>query len=703
MSSVHIWRLARSYLDRIQESPTLDLVRDCLRFVAGYFEVISASSAHIYHSALVLAPQESIVRQIYESHSRPFTRVIRGAPTSWDPNNAAASRPSQIQQAVWSPCSRFVAIAWGDIPTIDVLDSVTLQRLQSFRPLPSVSMWAGVLIFSPDGRILTYHGIPWEDHELCVSSWDLQTGGLVSTIGFQGPVPGYHRCWVVPSIAHSTSEGIVGVFHLASEVPGDTDTINIFICDVTSGTYTRSLSVGNGIPLSRIILAYEHIWTYGESFRFATADAATVTIWEVGFTLDATCMEVETLRTPVGFVDDDAVQSARRTFPDPLLTHAPGDMILLACSNRERILVWDVRNSKCLLDCEDARPSRWTNMSFSSDGRFFVYTARPATTYIWKVSPTGYVLHGILPFSGGLHNPLLSPNGESIVTLVGLTIRLWRTREITTPPSGSLTGGPQNNKDFLLDFSPDETLAAAALQNGKTVTVLNLESGVPQLTIDVGMEVYGLRVIGNTVVVVGGRKVISWNLPAGDCVPDARVDREDSARTVNLSLFFTNEVLGATISSDFRYAAVLMVSGKSPSPLRIYSASTGELLQTLTPSSCTNEDTPWLTPDGSHVWCVATNGEANVLEVGKRGGSEDRELVVNIEHPPEGYPWVSPWVSSRGYRVMNDWWILGLDGKRLLMLPPPWQSYPVRRVWKGKFLALLHGGLSEPVILEMEP
>ena len=253
----------RSYLDRTQESPTLDLVRDCHRFVAGYFEIISASSAHIYHSALVVAPQESIVRQLYESHARPLTRVVHGAPMSWDPDSASASRPSLTWEVVWSPCGRFIAIAWGDIPTIDVLDSVTLQRLQTFRPLPNVPMWTGVLNFSPDGRFITYHGIPDEDHELCVSSWDLQTGGLVSTIGLQGLVPGYYLTRAHLSIAHSASGGIVGVLHW---VLGNTDTINIFICDITSGAHIHSHSVGNHIPQPRTILAYERIWTSGESF-----------------------------------------------------------------------------------------------------------------------------------------------------------------------------------------------------------------------------------------------------------------------------------------------------------------------------------------------------------------------------------------------------------------------------------------------------
>ena len=160
-------------------------------------------------------------------------------------------------------------------------------------------------------------------------------------------------------------------------------------------------------------------------------------------------------------------------------------------------------------------------------------------------------------------------------------------------------------------------------------------------------------------------------------------------------------------------------------PLRIYSISTGELFQNVDPGHWITSTTPWLTPDGSYVLCVATDGKATGWEVGESEVSEDCESEVSevcesevsedckaevsedcesevsedCENPLVGYPWES----SRGYRVTNDWWILDWDRKRLLMLPPPWQSYPVRRVWKGKFLALLHGELSEPVILEMEP
>ena len=47
------------------------------------------------------------------------------------------------------------------------------------------------------------------------------------------------------------------------------------------------------------------------------------------------------------------------------------------------------------------------------------------------------------------------------------------------------------------------------------VTVVDLKSGVPQLTIDTGTHIYGLTIAESTVVVAGERKIITWNLPMG--------------------------------------------------------------------------------------------------------------------------------------------------------------------------------------------
>ena len=665
MSSLCTRCLAQIYLDRIQESPTLELANDCLRFVTGYFEIISASSTHIYHSALVFAPQKSIVRRLYESHARPFTRIVQGVPMSWDQNTTAIMYPSVIELAVWSPCSKFIAIACHDTTMADVLDSATLQRLQTLESPQDISTKCMALVFSPDSRILSCVG-HW-DGDPFVVSWDLQTGGVASVVRWEGLT---QRVVQKPSVTYSADGRMVGVFYWYR----DDANITILISDVTSGVRVDSHSINGRVPLSK------DIWTYGESLQFATADWTAITIWEVGFTSGAIPTEVETLPA----LNQFSTEPWRKIlfFPAPCR---------LAFISGNDVTVWDIRNSEYLL-C-GPNTGFYPEMSFSSDGRFFASSIDGSGVYLWKESPTGYILHGKLATGADPPRPFLSPNGESIVAFGSRTIRLWRTKSFIAPPSSTLTRASQGTENFVLDFSPDEILAVIARQGDNTVTILSLKSGVPQLSIGASVGVCGLGVIGNTVVAIGDQKAITWNLPAGDFVPDARVGLKDSSRMINYrrcDLQFGN-VLGASISSDSRHIALtIQFLTKS---LHIYSISTGKGLGWWH----TRGHAPRFSPDGCDIWCADDKGEADVWRVvGGQKALERLEQIVDIEHPPEGYPWGS----SRGYRVTDDWWILGPDGKRLLMLPPPWQSDAVRRVWKGWFLLLLHGGLPEPVILE---
>ena len=620
-----------------------------------------------------MAPQESIVRELYESHAHPFTRVVHGLPMSWDKSTAATTRPSTIDVVVWSPCNRFIAISREGAMTVDVLDSATLQRLQTLESPQGTSVWHRAVIFSPDSRILTCSSGGSVDsrhqcQELSVVSWDLQTGGVASIIRWKGPP---RENVGNTSITFSANGRAVAVFRWYRGKPS---TANVFIFDVASGIHMHSHSFDSHTPLM------DNIWAHGESLRFATVHTGTITIWEAGFTSGATPTEVETLPAPDGYHD---VYGSLRLLPAPCR---------LALVLERGVLVRDVRNSNHLLHFTGA----WFDkrMSFSSDGHFFACSTTGSGIYLWKESPTGYILHRILESSTDCPNPLLSPNGESIVVFGNHTIRLFRTSLITTP-SSIPTRAPRRTKDFVLDFSPDGALAAVTVQNGGTVVVLNLKSGVPQLTIDANVRVYGLRVIGNTVVVIGGEKAITWNLPTGDCVPDARVGRKDSSRTRNLR--YPLLVGSASISPDSRYIAVM--SGEPLLHLlSIYSASTGERVgKEISIAGTTPGTTLWFSPDGCDVWCVRDSSEACRVS----GGQDVLELpklewrTVDVE----GYPWRS----SQDFQVTSDWWILGPDGKRLLMLPPPWQSYAVHRVWKGRFLALLHSALSEPVILELNP
>ena len=244
--------------------------------------------------------------------------------------------------------------------------------------------------------------------------------------------------------------------------------------------------------------------------------------------------------------------------------------------------------------------------------------------------------------------------------------------------------------DFIVEFSPDGMFAVVARREGNTVVGLNLKSSIPQLTIGAGMEVYGLGVIRNTVVAIGRRKVIGWKLPAGYCVPNGLVDVEDRSWTINLcgSQDYSRSWVRASISPDSRYIA--LTENKT---LHIHRTSTGEHLG----KRFIGLWTPRFSLDGRKVWCTFCGSGEIVLRVG--GG---REVLEHLSDYPTYLSRENPQRSYHGYRVADDWWILGPDEKRLFMLPPPWRSYAMHQLWKGSFLALLHGGPSEAVILEFD-
>ena len=94
------------------------------------------------------------------------------------------------------------------------------------------------------------------------------------------------------------------------------------------------------------------------------------------------------------------------------------------------------------------------------------------------------------------------------------------------------------------------------------------------------------------------------------------------------------------------------------------------------------------------VWCATADGDVEEWAM-FTGGYFD---IVPQPVRPQG---VLPWQSSRDYQVTDDGWVTS-SGKRLLWLPHHWRSGWMTRKWSENFLALLHGELPAPVILDLE-
>jgi WD40 repeat protein len=610
-------------------------------------------------------------------------RVVKGVSAFWDSNIVAATNHSDVRLAIWSPCNRFIAISPGHSTPVDILDSATLRPLQSLEFSQELPLKSEAFAFSPDSRTLTSLVRGHRNAEgWFVVSWDLQTGGVVGAIEWKAPrSSGVEKIYITYSM-NGKAVSILSVNGYFAIIPIYDVVSSVHIHNVDHRTRTN--------PDLRLEAQYAYnSWAHGESLRFATLGPAGVTIREVGFTPGATLVEVETISIP----DNIAEMLFGQFSPAPAEFHPPSCRLAFI-TNGGSLVVWDVRASRFLLHDTDISPLY--PLTFSSDGRFFACTTRESGIYIWRESSNGYAIVQKLMQSTRLPNLLLSPNGESIIAFRGFTIQLWHTIVSTTTTSSVFPQVPHNTgESFYLEFLPDEPLAVTARMGDRTITVVDLNSGIPQLTIDTCIHVYGFRATANTIVVIGDQKAITWNMPRGMFPPGARMNAENGAHTMHFGHITNCVVRAASISLDSQYVAFAGYEAREGKFLDVYCTSTGKNLRTP------QLPTPlWFAPGGHEIWCATANFEAKVFTITQDTLYHTR-TVPGIEYGA----WGCPWASSDEYRITKEGWVLRRDGKRLLMLPPLWRSsFGVKEVvWNGKFLGLLHATLPEPVVLELEP
>jgi len=335
-------------------------------------------------------------------------------------------------------------------------------------------------------------------------------------------------------------------------------------------------------------------------------------------------------------------------------------------------------------------------MSFSTDGNLFICGTRGSEFFVWKLFPDGYSLYQKVVSSGFSATPLISPNGESIVSFGGVVLQLWYTASFSAglPNASTQIAHDMRADRFLLDFSSDESFVAIAEQLSKTITVLNLKFGNTKLEIDAGTEICGMKIIGNKIIIVGDGKILGWDLPVGSSVSNARKSIQNTLHT-SFRHSAPIQQLYASISPDLNYIAT--GSDKSGEDLCIYDLHTGERLV----STKSKKWLPGFASSGHEVWCATTNGQVDQWAIVKEDGSNTTKLkqVWKNERPKSGFPWHSP----SNYQVTNDGWVLGPSGDQLFWLPSHWRpEKKLQKCWSRKFLAVWNRDSVKPIVLKLE-
>ena len=233
-------------------------------------------------------------------------------------------------------------------------------------------------------------------------------------------------------------------------------------------------------------------------------------------------MEVNSLYVPTE-IDGEEINHEKDFLFLPIVSR-------IAFSLKNAVFIWDAQAAIFLLKSGPMTTPGFTHdydkdyiraKSFSSSGLFFACMTTDNCVRVYKEFLPGYILHQQFTVYGipAIGRPCklhVSPNGESIIAHGSTKVHLWHTRDnIPSISNDSTQVNPGH--DILLEFSPNGVLVAFVQEGGDTLTVLNLQSSDPPLTINVGMKVERLVVRESVILTAGSEGVATWNIIEENC------------------------------------------------------------------------------------------------------------------------------------------------------------------------------------------
>ena len=688
----------------VDVSPLLSIAADCLRFVTEFFEVIRQSGPHIYHSALLLAPESSVVRKLYSQKIySPVSKVINGIPASWDSCTATAGVTGGVHHAVWSPCGQFIAATLED--AIQVQDSSTLERVSILEPSRINQQHRGVLAFSPNGHLLAcvyrtnYLLVVFPASMFVLTPivrnykpvervfvWDVRTGVVVTKFDSWG------------SSEHMFTGNCGTVILL-----GESGTLEMY--NGLDGT-----CIWNGVLGSSSHLLLGTHWGHEESVRFSTCSGN-------GRDYVVNIQELQpTSATPLPLIKSFPVDAypGKMSF-SPVSSH-------ISFVTKEMVVVLDVRNPGTPLIWKPAGSLYTPPGCFSPDGKFFACGTEEHGIHIWENKLTSYVPQNTLwprfPFDGFSFSPITS----SILTWgqKGIQLLVFGRHPTILSPGKPKTHEPDIN--HIVAYSADGTHIATAQKMGSFVTVLNCLSSATLYHFGTGMEILDIKIADDTIFVADGHMLVGWHLKTREVV--------HSSETTAIIASIPHPYL--TLSNNC--SQIAFTSGEtlfsdSKKGVFLYDVQAHGILCNY-PTQYLVEDIRF-SPDGCQLWFIvppddipdenSLNMEDDLLDdesitfdynplhlVKLEWGESGTFTNATSEHLSGEYDAKQPWVdcfSSHGWRVggKSEWVTDSMDN-RILWLPLSWrvkQSQDVR--WDGSFLAFVGGDHPAPIIIKFQP
>jgi len=348
------------------------------------------------------------------------------------------------------------------------------------------------------------------------------------------------------------------------------------------------------------------------------------------------------------------------------------------------VTIFDIQNSKLLLQVKVPNNQLTLIGGFSPDGRFFACGISYYEICIWQNIPTGYMPWTSLRTRLSFYWFQWSPNSISILCKGAEGIQLLCPDNHPTSLSPNKTEHNKKDQKHLVTYSADKAYIATAQQTHGVITIIDCVLGSPLQSINTKMRIQDIKIVGNTIFVVDRCKLVSWDLKAGGVVHGAH----GAGRVIaNITPAIDACMEYLALSHDCSQIAF----GKSRTlylydleTQKTFSRAMGDLIHSVQFSS-----------DGHQLWCGTYETYYMGLDIAEdwssakitKGDSKAGQLLFGCASP-------------HGYHVGQ--WVEDSRGKKLLWLPPNWRrsSWRDELKWDANFLALIHGHYTEPIIIE---
>ncbi|KAF9785412.1 hypothetical protein BJ322DRAFT_1108847 [Thelephora terrestris] len=639
--------------------PLFDTAKDCLRFVTEFFEIIRESAPHIYHSALPLAPASSIIRKLYSKQISSVARVVTGNPTSWDSCTAIAAITSR--GATWSPCGQYVATSSGR--DIEVRDSTTLEISYVLKFTGPEKLSEDCHVFSPDGQLMI--GVycdtsrssrpefqPRSELERKLVVWDIQTGVVIKErMGLADASVDSYQTTKMDELA-KLIYNFLGDIQLSARVPHE----------------------DQRVPRDWQLDSH---WFHEESLYYVENTDHHISI-----------RKYRRNELPSGVVEWFDVPEHYGLFSFSLASFHASFVTVT------EVIILDVRNSKTLLHTKTIDIHYDPPGVFSPDGCLFACNTGSDGISVWKNSPFGYIPWRTVRPRFLLTGFSFSPTTTSILA--------WGPEgiQMLCPDNGVslLTSPTLSTEEWIYEYhlvttSTDGKWIAITRIWGNIITIIDAISGTPQYSVDVGSKITSIRLVDNTLLVLGRGGLARWNLGtdgAREVEVDSRILLYD-VFVIGLSIDGT-QIIGHKWRGGFNEARPLILhdveSNQIISTTGNYHPKKGSFVM----SSLCGSRLGLSYDDGSSMQFVQ-------VEI-KKG-----DFVGSCSPIRSMWELLALLPSRDGFRVGHGGrWVEDSVGRKVFWLPPNWRLVFLNDlIWEGNFLALVGWRHEKPIIIQFRP